>query len=119
MVRKERTFKRSSKYSKWHRTLPNYCYVMDLDWVEWRSGRGVVALIEVAIRKNEQLLQNLIKLKDFETTILLEIATKLNVPAYVVYHEEDLSKFYVKQLKPNTVWQTMRKKEYAQFIEGL
>lgn len=119
MVTKERTFKRSSKYSKWHRTLPDYCYVMDLDWVEWRNGKGVVALIEVAIRKNEQLLENLIKQKEFEITVLVEIATKLKVPAYVVYHEEDLSIFYVKPLKPNTVWQVMKKKDYAKFIEGL
>jgi len=122
MVKEERTEKRDLRYSKWHRTLGNPYYMMDLDCVEWRSGRGVVAIIEKAIRTHDQLLQELIKNKEWEMKVMLEIATKLEIPAYVVYHEKDLSQFYVLEVKNSEqkpTWRVMAKEEYSEFIRTL
>lgn len=48
MVKKETTGGRPTNYSSWHRTLPNQCYAIDIDWVECRNGFLPKALIEAS-----------------------------------------------------------------------
>jgi hypothetical protein len=123
MVAPERWGNRPSEYSEWHRTLSEKCLVMDADWIEYRVNKGIVAVIETALKPSNIKLCDLMdrKLK-FEVKVLFELQTKLKVPCYVVWHTEDLSTFYICTILSNYqlyLWKTLGKKEYVSFIEQL
>jgi hypothetical protein len=120
MVKPELTGQRDLAYSKWHRTLPNYCYMIDLDSVEWRNGRGVVALIETC--RGTAVAYK----KKFQLRVLKEIALKLQVPCYlVIYHYTDgeIKTFDVYDLLngefPNCPRLRMNERQYRNFIQKL
>lgn len=122
--KKEKTNERASDYSQWHRTLGSGCYAVDVDWVEWRAGRGVVALICATGRLNDH--NHIMNSKKFilnrtevERKVCLEISESLEVPAYFVIHTTDLSLFHVHSIKNWNNYQVMNKEEYTEFIKNL
>lgn len=121
MVRQEIHGTRDLAYSSWHRTLPDFCYMIDLDSVEWRSNRGIVAFIETALRDEKQTLQQQLETKKFESKILSEISRKTNAPAYIVFYNVDLSTFiifFIKNDEPKHLL-TIGRNDYAKFIQNL
>ena len=120
MVKPEKTGERDLTYSRWHRTLPNYCYMIDLDSIEWRPDRGIVALIETC--RGESTVFR----KKFQLKVIREIANKLKVPCYlVIYHARNanLNFFEVYDLTknnfPNCPKKYMDEKQYRLFISSL
>jgi len=107
-VKKEYTNNRNLEYSLWHRQLPFFCYAMDLDWIEWRNNRGIVALIET--KKSGYL-------SDFQRKVYLELADKINVPVYFVKYN-NLDCFEVLDLKTNEK-RILNELEYKEFIQSL
>jgi hypothetical protein len=104
----EKTGFRSLEYSEFRRTIGDKLYHLDLDWIEWRSGRGIVALIET--KKYGDVSQ-------FQRLVYTEIAKKLNIPAFVVtYH--NLEKFLVKDMFTDKI-QILTQEEYKEFIKNL
>lgn len=94
MVRPEHTFNRDLRYSQWHRNrLPSDCYCSDLDWIEWRNGRGIVAFIETKANKG--------RVSDFQRKIFLELEERLGIPFFVVHYNDDLTEFMVMRLSDN------------------
>lgn len=84
MVRGEESGKRDLTYSTWHRTLPDYCYMVDADSIEWRNGKGIVAIIETC-NGNATIYR-----KKFQMMILRELASKLGIAVYLVaYYTDD------------------------------
>lgn len=65
MTRHERFGFRDQAYSQWHRNeLPDYCRMVDQDWVEYHACGEPLALIEAArdvgqIRKNSEVTRRL------------------------------------------------------------
>ena len=123
MVKREFSGKRDLTYNKWHRTLGNPYYMMDVDCVEWRSGRGIVAIIERTLHypEGKYSQQDIIGFKQFEIIVMTELSEKLQVPAYLVLHNLDLTRFDVYRIKEETAtfWRTMNHEEYGIFIRNL
>ena len=89
MVREERHNRRDLRYSKWHRdNLPNYCYATDLDWIEWRPDKGIVAFVETKIGWDTPITS-------FQEKVFAELEEKSGVPVFVVNHTEKLDQFKV------------------------
>ncbi len=103
-VKKETTGERDLKYSRWHRTLPENCLAMDIDWVEWRDDKPK-ALIEVSKINPETVgpsedpykktLYYVLRRTYFQRKCLLYIANKLNIPAFIVVYDDELKNFLV------------------------
>lgn len=118
MVKEEQTGERDLTYSRWHRTLPNYCYMVDLDAIEWRIERGIVAFIELA--KSQAIVYK----KKFQLKVIQELAKKSGVPAFLVLYNDELSLFEVYDLLSAPEWSSCNKKvlnrdEYSSFIKNL
>ena len=125
MVKPEITGRRDLTYSRWHRTLPSYCYMVDIDCVEWRSTKGVVALIETCIGTA------IAYKKKFQLRVLKEIAGKLGVPCYLVIYyprnnyprNDKITLFEVYSLQdgefPNCPKQVMTEGRFRDFLKSL
>jgi len=118
MVKPELTGERDLTYSRWHRTLGDPYYMIDLDSIEWRSGKGVVALIETA------RLEAIVYKKKFQIKVMKELAQRLGVLAYLVLYNEELTLFEVYDLLSGPEWTSCTKKimgrnEYSDFIKNL
>lgn len=124
-VKKEHTGTRTSEYSLWHRTLGKDFLMVDIDCVEYRPGRGIVALIAVTGNcKNEQHIINskkfIWKRTAVERSILIELSKSTSCPAYYVIHDNDLKTFHVHNLSEGLdKYQRMDNKQYTNFIKEL
>ena len=79
MSREERTGKRDLTFSQWHRSLPDFCTAIDLDFLEYcQQCREPLALIEIA--------QGHFSIPK-PTTVLRMLAVKANIRAYLVMYE--------------------------------
>lgn len=121
MVNEERHNSRDLRYSNWHRTLPNFCYAIDFDFVEWRKDRGIVAVLETALRDEKQTLCQQLETKKFEIKVLGELSIQTNWKIYIVFHNEQLTTFWIfTVINGNTKWwKTIGQTEYAKFIQEL
>jgi len=123
-TKEEKTYERVSDYSLWHRSLGSEFLTVDIDFVEYRNGRGIVGIICTTSRlKNENHLINskkfIFKRIFLERKIVLDISKKLNVPAYFVIHTDDLSVFHVYNLEDMDSFKIMNKEQYGDFIKNL
>jgi len=101
---------RDLRYNNWHREkLPKNCYAMDIDLLEFRAGRGIVAVTELK-NANERI-------KQWQNNILIELGKKLEVPVYLIIHKE-LTMFKVTNLLTNAS-KIFDEPEYIEFIKGL
>lgn len=90
MVREEQHNSRSQSWSRWHRqNLPNSCYMSDLDDVEWRPGRGIVAFLEIKHPGDN--------LTEWQEKRFLPDLAKLGKPVFVLVFPAELP-------APFTVW---------------
>lgn len=95
---------RPSEYSEWHRSLGQGCYAVDVDWVEWREGRGIVALIATTgnCESISHCLNSLPKIWErtqIERTILRGLAFAAGVPSFYVVHTTNLESFVIINLE--------------------
>lgn len=125
-TKQEKIYERPSEYSKWHRTLGKDCLACDIDFVEYRLGRGVVGFIATTSRfKDEEHMINSKKYvwqrTSIERKILKELSEASDVPAYFVFHLDDLSIFHVHNPSNNDLktFIRMNKDEYSDFVKGL
>jgi len=114
--RKEITNERPTDYSKWHRTLPDFCKVQDLDWIEYRikdDELKIVAIIETGRWSRTKFVGNQIK-------VTKHIAEKLGVPCFFVEYiiKNGNSIFKVKDLDTEKE-RIMSELEYSNFIKKL
>lgn len=125
MSKQEKLGVRASAYSQWHRTLGDGCYGVDLDWVEYRANRGIVALIDVTGNLNNE--EHIINSKqmiwnrtEMQREILETVAKSLGVPAYFVIHTTDLSIFHVHNLAYDLKdFTSLTRFQYTEFIKSL
>jgi hypothetical protein len=98
MVKSETTGGRPVNYSTWHRTLPDHCYVMDVDWVETRGPshipKGLFETSEINykfVNSGEdpylKTLWYVLRRTWLQRGVLLHIASQLKINAYIVIHE--------------------------------
>lgn len=115
----------ASAYSQWHRTLGDGCFGVDLDWVEWRTGRGIVALIDVTgnledekhISNSKEIIWERTKL---QREILETVSKALGVPAYFVIHTKDLQLFHVHNLAYDLKdFTRLSRYQYTEFVKSL
>lgn len=124
-VKEEHTGYRTSDYSLWHRTLGKEYLSLDIDFVEYRSGRGIVAIMAVTGNCNdENHIKNskkyIWKRTTIERDILISLASGINCPAYYIIHDNDLSVFHVHNLLEDlNDFTPMNKDQYAEFIKNL
>lgn len=116
-------FGEGSSYSEFHRTIDR-CYCIDLDCIEWRENRGVVALICTTGRLNDNFHINnskpfIWKRTELERKIVSEMSEKTGVPAYYVIHDKDLSTFHVHKLPNKEEFVVLNREEYRIWISLL
>ena len=124
MSKDETTYNRVSDYSLFHRELGSGYYAIDVDWVEYRAGRGIVALICVTGNIEDKFRIHDIKKivwgrTEFERKVINMIADKLEVPAYYVVHDTALTVFHVHNIKNLKEFKVMTEEDYKKFIKNL
>lgn len=125
MTKNEKTGSRDLAYNNWHRTLGPGYIAETINFVEYREGRGIVALINTTSNLTDENHINNSKKFIFPRTerereILINTSEALNVPAYFVIHDDGLTIFHVYNLnKGIKTFQKMDKKEYSNFIKSL
>jgi hypothetical protein len=83
MSREERSGSRDLTFSRWHRTLPDFCTCIDLDFLEYcQRCRRPLALIEIA-RGHHGMVK--------PTTVLKALADLAGIAAYLVLYDIDES----------------------------
>lgn len=121
----EKTGKRSEAYSLWHRSLGAEFLTVDIDFVEFRKDRGIVAFIATTGELNDE--EHIINSKPYiwrrtelEREILLQLSKKFGVPSFFVIHTTDLSIFHVHKLGEDlSSFTRMTQEEHAKFIQEL
>lgn len=123
MVKPEVTGNRDLTYSRWHRTIGDAFYMIDLDCVEWRGERGVVALIEITrfIPNDGVEICDVLTRKETEIKILDELQRKTRAPAYLVLYTPTLSTFWIFQIKDGKpkFWRAKDNEGYKTFLQNL
>lgn len=124
MTRPEYTGVRDLSYSAWHRAkLSSRCYAMNLDWIEFRRNPADVnnpRIVAVMEEKDDRASEY----KEWNKSIIKQIAAGVNAPAYLVYHNGPRRKddepwlFRVINLTTDEL-SVMNEDEYKQFIEAL
>ena len=102
-------------------------YATDIDFVEWRSGRGIVALISVTGEMIDEAHMESCKKFIWERTeiereILCTLAKSAGVPVYYVLHTSDMKTFHVYTLLDSnwrTTYERMDADMYRRFVEAL
>jgi len=121
----EKTGNRPKEYSLWHRSLGQEYFAVDIDYVEFRKGRGIVAFIAVSGEvNNEEHLNNSKKYiwirTKVEREILSQLSIKTKIPAFFVIHTKDLTLFHVHNLREDLdKFTKMDQEEYSKFIKSL
>lgn len=110
-------------YSLFHRNIAG-AYSIDIDSVEFRKGKGIVALIcrTANLNDNNHIYNSkryIWERTEFERNIVSEISQKMNIPAYYVIHTKDLSIFHVHKLPNKEVFKVMSREEYSVWISLL
>ena len=125
-VKQETIGQRPSEYSQWHRSLGANFLTADIDFVEYREGRGIVGLFGVTGRcKDENHINNskkyIIQRTYVERKILKELSDGKEYSSYLVIHTDDLSVFHVWNLNKdeNPTWTRYNKEQYEYFIKNL
>jgi len=114
---------RDESYNLWHRTIGDTYYMIDIDSVEWRSQKGIVAFIETALYDVSKgyYISELLTRKEMEILILNELQERAGIPSFLVLHTPNLTTFWVFKIqnaKPR-FWQTFSQPDYANFIRSL
>ena len=113
MSKREITGKRPLNYSRFHREqLPPWCYMTDLDSIEWRDSRGIVALIETAdihSRCDRRWQMNVIR----------ELSCRADIPAYFVRYDQECRIFLVERIDRLGFQKVMDRNQYIKFIREL
>lgn len=122
MSRNEITNERPTDYSKWHRTLPNYCKAQDIDWIEYRikdEEPTPVAIIETGRWNRSNFVGN-------QILITRGIAEKLGIPVYFVEYSIDKKNYDKNVFKIQNLddlyennTRIMSNVEYSNFIKQL
>jgi hypothetical protein len=110
LTKPEITGVRDLRYSLWHRTIGPEVYATDLDFIEWRNGRGVVALIEAKQGRG--------RLSDFQRKVFCELSQRAKIPFYVVRYDETMTRFTVMRL-PDNYADELSKEEYVDWLKKL
>lgn len=95
--------------------------MVDLDSVEWRAEKGIVAFIEVAQSNDVYSPFEIAERKWFQAKILHELQKVTKIPAYFAIHDPELTKFYIFKIntKKPVFWKVMSNSEYSEFIKSL
>lgn len=88
------------EYAEWRRNQDHSSWFTDIDYVEYRDDRGVVAFLEVTGKfKNEQnMLAGMPKMRlrlERRIEVFKQIASALGVPYYLIVHDINVSVFHV------------------------
>lgn len=120
--RAERTGRRPSALSRWHReALPWWAWCCDVDLVEVRRGRGIVAVIEhgqVEGRPTAKRARAIAECKRLQLGVIRQIAQALDVAGLFVLHNEDMSRVAVLDVLADTV-EEMTGEGFQALLEGL
>lgn len=125
---KERTGRRPTNYSQWHRypTLPKECFMVDVDWFEMRQeGSQMVPAACVETMEVGALFihnsQREYPLWDAKKALYLYIKRRLGIPVFIVRHTSDCKLFSVARLTEGgeTEAKIMTEHEYKDLLVRL
>lgn len=121
-TRGETTGVRPSTWSRWHRhALPAWAFCCDLDALEIRANRGVVAVLELSQvegRLTEARVLGIHRSKPLQTRAVAELAEALHVPGLLVVHTRDMAQFGLLGVTTREV-RLMNETEFRSFLERL
>jgi len=113
---------RSRAFADWHRrALPAWAFATDLDCLEVRKGRGVVAAIEHAEAAGlltECRARAILACKRIQAAVVRDVARALQVPGLFVLHDPAMCQAVVIDLLTNEARQ-MSSDDLASMLESL
>jgi len=105
--RGEHTGRRPSAFSRWHRSsLPSWAWACDLDLIEVRHGRGIVAVAEHAQvdgRPTAKRARAIARCKPLQLGVVREVAAALRVPGLFILHDDLAERFGVLDVRTDAV----------------
>jgi hypothetical protein len=113
---------RTIAYRTWHRSLPGFCILSDIDGIEWRLGKDgapePVAITEytridgaVPIpRSYQQAIETRFNQRDMQGRLIRRTAELLKIPAFLVCFNQELTAFYIYDLTRER-WSSMLSRE--------
>jgi len=110
MVRGEMTGRRDLTYSGFHRTLASYCYMTDLDFVEYRPERGIIAIGEAKLWNG--------RLTPFQKSVLDDLVKETPYSIFVIWYKNPISDFKVLDWRTKKVT-LFTEQEFRAWIEAL
>lgn len=119
---------RSLVYRDWLRTIPVDGFFMDLDMIKFKNIDGVptpVAVTELTRCDREEITEAYLDAiedrwfhRDNQASVILSVASKLEVPAYLVCFQKDLKWMWVFSFRIRG-WKKFSPKEWAEFLDVL
>lgn len=101
-VRDEYVEEPSRAFSRWHRTLPGWYTMIDIDWAYYYNNSREVYLFCETITVPEGALDSGVDecyaVDDHKRDVLEGLSEATGVPAAVVWHTEACDRFFVKEL---------------------
>ena len=96
MSRYERYGYRNLTFSRWHRTLPDHCTTIDIDFLEYcRQCHKPLALIEIAQDVGQ----------DYKPTTVLKALSRLaNIPAFLIFYEIKIENELIGNCRWQRIW---------------
>ena len=118
----------SEAYKSWHRTLDRHLYLTDVDSIEWRMHNGIltpVAVIELTTfaddgigQEKRDAVRDRFDRKTMQGAATRAVASALKVPALVVLHKKDLSRFAVWDMGSDS-WHDVDQPGMVSVLKGL
>lgn len=127
---------RLAAYRRMRRRVGGYCYVQDIDQVEYRMRQGMVvpvALLELT-RINGgtpgadpapvlDAIINRVYTQTNQARASIEFARRLGVPPYLIAYDRQLTRFFVHELRdadaPASTWTALHRRAYIDWLRLL
>lgn len=120
--------KRDLSFSAWHRTLPYYCLVTDVDFLEYRISNGAIRLAAILETKKGYVTDSKYVENNASFKAIKLLAEKAKIPFYHIWYHKINYEDENEPIHNFTIWDTskpkntaieMSPKEAEEFIKGL
>lgn len=121
-VRGEYVEQPSRAFSQWHRTLPKWYTVIDIDWAYYyNDSRETYLLCETITVPENSLSDGVVEkypINSHKRDVLDHLSDAINVPSAAIWHSESCDRFFVKRIDSGSgVRELVGDSGYADWID--
>jgi hypothetical protein len=110
----------SQAFSDWHRTLPSWYAVGDIDYIYFDKFEPYLIVEQITIKNGDLTApHNTHALREWKEPVYTAVAEALGVPAYAVWSTETCDEFVVQRIDEDTeeVGRLRGESEYCDFLD--